>query len=216
MSKHTLFLRILLVVSIISVFFIISISSIFSYLYDLNYYDKKYQQYKIYDRFSKETAGNATKNLFGYFQSKNELDMAFFNEQEKSHLNDVKIILQKIQFIYIFSLIIFWTILLLVYLLFKKIFVRFFSQILLLSGIFSVSLILLFALIYLLFGFDFLFLKFHEIFFIGNYAFDPAVSNMKALFPDEFFFDISLAIVLRTLLKAIMLTVVGYFLMKKD
>ena len=82
-------------IAIISVFLILLLSSVFSYLYNLNYYDKKYQQNSVYDRFDKETAMNATKNLFGFFKSKNELDVNFYNERERSHLLDVKLLIQK-------------------------------------------------------------------------------------------------------------------------
>ena len=205
----------LMIFSVISVFFIILFSSLFSYVYNLSYYEKKYEQYNVYDRFTKEQARNATNNLFGYFQSKNELDNNFFNEQEKSHLYDVKLLIQNVNLIYILSLFLFWGILITIYLVDRKNIVNFFSELLFYSGVASLSLIIIFALLYFTTGFDFLFVKFHEIFFTGNYSFNPAVSNMKALFPDEFFQDIGVAIVVRTLLKSILLIIAGYYLKKR-
>ena len=38
---------------------------------------------------------------------------------------------------------------------------------------------------------------------------------MKALFPDEFFQDIGIAIVLRTVLKSILLIIAGYYIKKR-
>lgn len=204
--------KILLPISIMSILFF---SSLFSYLYNLNYYDKKYQQYNVYDRFSREQALSATENLFGFFKSNNELDTDFFNEQEISHLSDVKLLIQKANILYYSSIIIFWIILLIYYLKHKKHFVKYFSKVLFYSGICTISLLLITVLIYIATGFNFLFLKFHEVFFVGNYSFDPNISNMKALFPDEFFFDISLAILTTTIMKALFLIVLGLIINRK-
>ncbi len=213
-KENTITRKLLLSITILSVFFIILFSSLFSFIYNLNYYEKKYQQYNVYDRFTKEEAKNATTNLFGFFKSQNELNN-FYNEREKSHLNDVKILIGKANIIYIFSLMIFWGILISYYILNRKEIVKFFSNLLFYLGIFSISIFIIFALIYFVTGFDFLFIKFHELFFIGNYSFNPAVSNMKALFPDEFFQDIGIAIVLRTVLKSVLLIIVGYYIKKR-
>ena len=207
--------KILMFVTILSVFFIILFSSLFSYIYNLNYYEKKYLQYNVYDRFSEEEARNATNNLFGFFRSQNELDNNFFNEREASHLLDVKIIIQNVNLIYLLSLFLFWGILITVYLVNRKEILKFFSELLFYSGIFSLSLILIFTLLYFITGFDFLFTKFHELFFIGNYSFNPAISNMKALFPDAFFQSMGIAIILRTVLKSILLIVAGYYIKKR-
>ena len=204
--------KLLLAAAAILVFFIILFSSLFSYIYNTNYYDRKYQQHGVYDRFTRKTALNATGNLFGYFRSENQLDMDFFSEQEASHLSDVKQLIQKSQQLYYISITLFWIALVAVYLLARKSFMRFFADMMLYSGIFAAALILIFSLIYLVGGFDFIFIKFHEIFFTGNYAFNPATSNMKALFPDAFFRDLSLTIVFVTFLKAGLLAGAGYFL----
>jgi integral membrane protein (TIGR01906 family) len=213
--KNTFLPKILLFLIIISVFSIILFSSLFSFIYDIKYYDNKYLQYKIYDKFSKEQALNETKNLFGYLQFKNDLDMNFFNKQEESHLNDVKIIINKIYVIYFISLFIFWSTLAYYYFFNKRQMLWFFSRFLFYSGIFSLGILLLLGLFYLFFGFNSLFSYFHQIFFAGNYSFNPAVSNMKALFPDEFFMDIGIAIVLRTFVKGFLLFSIGIYFRRK-
>lgn len=207
--------KILLYFTVLSVLFIILFSSMFSYIYNLNYYEKKYLQYNVYDRFSKEESRNATNNLFGYFCSQNELDNSFFNEREASHLNDVKILIQNVNLIYLLSLFMFWGVLITIYIVNRKEIVKFFSELLFYSGIAALSLIVLFALLYFVVGFDFMFSQFHELFFIGNYSFNPDISNMKALFPDGFFQDMSIAIILRTVLKSILLIIAGYYIKKR-
>ena len=202
--------------SIVSVFIIILLSSLFSQIYNLNYYDKKYEQYNVYDKFTKDQALNATQNILGYFQSKNKLDNDFYNENEQLHLYDVKILIQKTQSVYYISLAMFWLILILVYLLNKKELIQFFSHLLFYSGLFTIAILIFVSLLYFITGFDFLFQKFHELFFIGNYSFDPNVSNLKALFPDKFFFDFIALVVIKTFVKAFLLTLAGHFLIKKN
>ena len=206
--------RILLILVIPIVFVIIFLSTFFSFLYNINYYEKEYKKYNIYERFSAEKARNETLSLFGYFKSRNKLDGSFFNKNEISHLSDVKMLIDKVSRVYYICLFLFWGILVYFYL--SKTFISYFGKLLLYSGIFSLSVILLLGFLYLISGFDFLFVRFHEVFFTGNYAFDPDVSNMKALFSDGFFLDICLAVIFQTLLKAILLIVTGRFIIKRS
>lgn len=194
---------------------IVFLSSLFNQIYDINYFEKKYQQYNVYDNFSKEKAYNATVNIFKFFKNNESLDANFFNDDEIKHLEDVRIILHNINIIYYGAIILFWLILLFIYFYYRKKFMLFFVKSLFYSGIFAISLIILVSIFYFIFGFDFLFLKFHELFFIGNYAFDPAVSNMKALFPNEFFFDMGKTIIFKILIKSILLSIFSYILLKK-
>ena len=57
-----------------------------------------------------------------------------------------------------------------------------------------------------------MFSAFHKVFFTGNYAFDPNVSNMKALFPDEFFFDTAKIIIMDIIRKALFVMSFGFLL----
>ncbi|MEM3374501.1 MAG: DUF1461 domain-containing protein [Candidatus Woesearchaeota archaeon] len=196
---------------IASLFFIIIFSSVFSYVYNLNYYEKQYEKNNIYQKFEKNYLLNITKNLYGYLKYKNELDRNFFNEKEESHLNDVRIIIKNLDIIYKISLVIFF--ILLFYFLKKKYYNELFNSFIY-SGFIGISFILLISIFYFLFGFDFLFEVFHKIFFTGNYAFDPRISNMKFIFPDIFFFDISKSIIILTIIKFILLILFGLFLKK--
>jgi uncharacterized membrane protein len=205
----------LLSVAIISVFFIILFSSLFSYLSDLNYYDKEYQKYSIYDRFPKEKALNETKGLIGFFNSRNNLDSSFFDPGEISHLSDVKVLIDNARLFYTICLIIFWCILIYYAFFRKHLFIAFLSRMMLYAGIFSVAVLVLSAIVYFTIGFDIFFLRFHQLFFTGNYSFNPEVSNMKALFPDAFFSDMAASIYLVTLLKSALLAISGFFIQKK-
>jgi len=215
MHKSLTILKILLALGTVSVFFIILFSSLFSHIYSLGYYESKYRKYNVYDKFPIEKARNATLNLFGFFRSANNLDSSFFNRQEQSHLQDVKSLIEKAQGIYVVSLFAFWGMIAYIYFFSRRAILWFLSRLLLYSGLFTIVLFLLAGLFYLAFGFDFAFEGFHKLFFSGNFAFDPDVSNMKSLFPDEFFSDIAGSIIIVTLLKAALLCGTGYYLLRK-
>lgn len=197
---------------IICIIFIVYFSSMFFYSYNLNYYEKKYQEYKIYNLFQKEIAINKTLNIFGYLQYREDLDKSFFNQKEESHLNDVRVILKKIDFIYKISLVSFFIILF--YFTKKKDFKKIFNAFIY-SGLIGISFILIIGMFYFIAGFDVLFEYFHIIFFKDNYSFDPRFSNMKALFPDEFFLDMGKAILILAFIKFINLIIFGFILKRK-
>jgi len=194
--------------------FLLFFSSLFFYMDNMANHDKLFEKHGVYERFSREQALNAMQNILGFFKSKNELDKAFFNQREISHLNDVKILITRTKPFY-YSLIVLLILTLLVNYL-KKDFVHFFSTMLIHSALINISLISILALLYLTAGFDFLFLKFHELFFVENYSFDPRISNLKALFPDSYFLDIAHKIILLTLFKSLVMIVVGCAIRKKS
>ena len=192
----------------LSVVLLISVS--FVMIHNLNYYDRKYEQYNIYEIFQKDVAINSTKNILGFFENNNELDSEFFKPNEISHLQDVKDFLNVLRLVLIVS-----TMIVLGYVVFNFIQGnKVIRELLFYSGIITISLFLLFGLIYLLFGFDFLFEHFHKIFFVDNYAFDPRISNMKALFPNAFFQDFMFDIILRINLVALVFVIVGKIIKK--
>ncbi len=197
--------------AVVSVFFVLLFSSLFSQLYSIKYYDKEYQRYGIYSIFDKQAAINATQNMIGFFSSKNNLDTLFFKENERAHLLDVKNLIAKANITFYASIAVFWIFIITAYLTKKKEFAKSLGKLFYYSGIFSMAILIICSLTYYFSGFDFLFIKFHEVFFTGNYAFDPKVSNMKALFPDEFFFDMSGSIFLLTALKSLMLLGIGAY-----
>ncbi|MFH2020448.1 MAG: DUF1461 domain-containing protein [archaeon] len=207
--------KIFLAILVLSIVSIVLFSTIFSYLFNMKYYESKYLKYHIYDIFTKNQTENATQDIFDYFHSVNDLDPSFFNKDEINHLTDVKRLLESCWKIYLMSLILFWGLLFATYIIDKKRFASFFSLLLFYSGIVICISMVIIATIYFTIGFDALFLKFHEIVFTGNYAFDPAVSNMKAMFPDLFFFEIARNIIVMILIKGILLTFVGYFMKRR-
>lgn len=178
-------------------FVILSIVLLFSSLFAIMqsfYFDYAFEKYDVYERFERERALEANENILDFLNHENSLDSNFLMEDEISHLEDVRHILDRIKLIYHFSLVLLF-VLLIIY--GHEIF-KVSSTILLI--------LFIFLLIYYIFGFDFVFLRFHQIFFTGNYAFDPSVSNMKAIYPDGLFMFFSQLFYLKTVIKTIILT----------
>src|SRR3989344_1107578 len=79
------------------------------------------------------------------------------------------------------------------------------KKILFKTGLFLILIISLFAVLSLA-DFNIVFTKFHEIFFPqGNYMFDPEVSFMKYMFPDEFFVNF-----LKTMFCSLLIIAIGF------
>jgi len=61
-------------------------------------------------------------------------------------------------------------------------------------------------------NFDRTFTIFHEVFFEGNWMFNPMTNKIVILYPQGFFFDFAFDIVIRTLILAFVLILVGMML----
>lgn len=140
-----------------------------------------------------------------FLQNKEELSLAY-TENEISHLNDVKRVIQNTE-------IIFYTLLLILTLIFtyhhkdqKQI-----RKLLKYGGITTISFIGL-ILIFFILSFNFLFTFFHKIFFPqGNWTF-PLNSQLIATFPFEFFLKISLNIFILSFILGSFLIFISFLL----
>lgn len=160
----------------------------------LSFFDKGFKKYSVYELFSKDEALARAGNIIDFFDSKS--DLTYFKEDEQSHLRDVKIIMDGFRLLFFISL----NLLVLFFFLNKNI-----PDYLFFSSVF----LLIFMAIAVLFAylqFDLIFQKFHELFFAGNYSFDPSVSEMKALFPDGFFLHFTAQIILKVMIICTFLT----------
>ncbi len=178
------------IISAIFLFLIIILGNFRFLLYNENFYHNEFEKNNVYGKLN--NPNEVLDELFLYLKDKETtLKTDIFNEDEKSHFNDVKILINKF-------LVFFYTIIILEIFLFLFIYfgyfkknikksARFFSYILIMSSSFAV----LFSLLLYTFQkyFQNLFIKFHLVFFPqGNWLF-PASSNMIKMFPEQFFYD---------------------------
>ncbi len=213
---------------IFSSFFLFCILIFGSFSLMFNYKDFYYSQYEKNDVYETVAESNdmnitesrayvkdVTENMFKFFKGKE--DLKYFNEEEKSHMQDVKFVVSGINFIYYSSTIFFILIFLVLYFLSKKDKMSFIEHLykMILYGA-SASLIFLIVLfLWSVFSFDTLFFLMHLILFPqGNWMF-PAGSLLITLFPEQFFFDMALRIFVYAIFQSGVFFIVGYWLRKQ-
>ena len=195
---------------------ILIFSSLTFLVYNFNFYNKLYEKNGVYEVLDRSDTAKITRQVFEFFKSGKEFEsfklkgnFNYFNDNEISHLADVKILLNKIFILFYSCLAIFLILTLILYLITKKIykFLRGISLIFLISS----SVFILFVLLLYFFGNNFFELleNFHLIFFPqGNYAF-PEGSLIITIFPFGFLNDFFFKLILTSLIIALVLFACG-------
>jgi len=161
---------------------IVFLSIFFFLLFNTNFYQNQFELLNVYDGDNNGEVDESLDSLFSFFLYKTN-NIVYYDSDEISHMKDVRKIICFLEYILLFS-----GIGLILILLFRKEYAKKkqITKIMMYSGIINICGILL--LVLLTINFDTAFLRFHEIFFpAGNWSFDPSVSFMKFMFPDEFF-----------------------------
>ncbi|MBR9675813.1 DUF1461 domain-containing protein [Candidatus Woesearchaeota archaeon] len=181
------------------------------YAFDTNTHQERQRLAKVYQDFNNDTlVDEKTNEVVGFLKNKNGLDPTFFGSDEISHLEDVKKIFRTTTYI-TYALII------LIAFLFYKIHEQKEKKLLyyytfLVSAYSGMALILIGSI-----NFFFLFDLMHAVLFPqGNYAFNPAVSNMIRLFPVMFFFGIFSKILTMLLYFLILFLITARIINKKN
>jgi len=168
---------------------------------NLDFYQKEFTKLNVYDKIP--DADVHIENLIDYFNDKEELS-SFFNEKEKLHLQDVKYLIN-IAFIIFYMLLILFLILS-AYFIYKR------NYLLILDSlIISGFIIILLQAVFLLLNFSSGFILFHKILFTNDlWLLNPETDNLINLFPEKFFYDISLKIMLNSLITSLMLIILSF------
>jgi len=165
-------------------------------VYDYNFYEKQFDN-DLNETFVKEN----TLNLFDYFKGNSELNDNF-NEKEKLHLEDVKVLINN--FLLIFYILSFVFVGSLIYLFHKKDFktIRF-------NFIVGGCLTLLFLLLFL-FDFSSLFHNFHLLMFSNDlWLLNPETDLLITIFTESFFFNFFKRIILNSSIISSILILIG-------
>lgn len=186
-------------------------------VFDNDFYKKEFEKHEVYGRLEGYDVEKINNNVLDYLKNKDIYlaDDGFFNERERIHLTDVKEQVQIILYILYFSIILFFVLILLLVILngnLKKI-MKNVGIVFLFSGILT----FLDAFVFWLMArgnFDFVFELMHKIFFkAGTYVFDPYFERIVVLYPQVFFYDITVKIVLDTLVISLVLVLTGTILL---
>ncbi|MFH1589134.1 MAG: DUF1461 domain-containing protein [archaeon] len=167
-------------------------------LFNEDYYHFQFEKNSVYSKVANADA--VLDNLLTFFKGEVELD--YFTDNEKSHLEDVSVLLNRFFFVLWFSVIMVFVSLTTLFFLNKKDFKENVYKVLFLGGLSSFALLILLFLASI--NFSLTFGGFHQIFFPqGNFSF-PETSLLITLFPQAFF----RSYMLRMLITSLSLSVV--------
>ena len=207
---------ILICLLIITIPFILYFSNFKVLLYDEDYYNGKFQKHNVYENLEGDDIELINKDVLDYFRNKDELiKNDFFNEKEKSHLSDVKKLINGVFYLFNLSIIIFIVSLIILFFLNKNKFIKNLGLSLAIGGALTFLDAFFFWLIIKI-NFDKLFTWFHKLFFEDNWMFNSLTNNIVVLYSQNFFFDFTYDIVIRTLILAFILGLIGLILFLKS
>jgi len=185
--KVVLILSLVLILTLWPIIFLASNSSIWFLM----------QKEKV--SLSEEEVKAYNKQIISFFRGEVK-NLGFLTGEEFSHIQDVKNLIVKASLSFWSALILFLPTC--VYL-GKSI--RFILRRVSIAVLFFLLLLLIASIV----NFPLVFLKFHEIFFISNYAF-PSTSMLKILYPDSFYRDIFIVYFLLSIVGCLVVTIISY------
>jgi len=173
----------------------------------------------VYSVLGKEKTDNTLEQIFSFMRDEQDA-IEGFNEDEISHMKDVRNLVRKFNVLFYVLLILFALFLLLFIFYFKprkekkkkegkennEKYQCLFSSFAY-SGLFCIIVITTVGILAVV-DFNLTFTLFHKIFFpMGNYTFDPSISLLKQLFPNEFFYNCVARCAFSSLIASIILVV---------
>lgn len=170
-----------------------------------NYYKEQFEKNKVYEELTKEETDEAAGELISYLNEGGELKTNYFNEKEKQHLKDVRDIIRRLNILLWSGLAIaaFITTVLL-----KKRNIKTLGLGLALGGLITIALITILGI--MLINFQETFIKFHVLFFDNNlWLLDPATDKLIVMFPENFFYEITEKIAIRSAYSSLGLIAIG-------
>jgi len=196
-----------------------------AYLFNIDFYDRLYDQNSVYEDLNKDDVLSMTKEILSFFKYQDELDgqiryadvsrssVAFFTENEISHMVDVRDLIFKILLLFYGSLIVFIILLTLLLFLERKHIKRLRGPGLVFVISSSIVLFVFIVLYILSMNFSHLFDNFHLIFFPqGNFMFDSN-SLLITLFPFNFFYQYFTRLVIGSIVLSLIILFIGIFLL---
>jgi integral membrane protein (TIGR01906 family) len=215
----------LLIILSVSTAAMIYLSNAKAVAFDQATYEKEYAKYNIKERVGPEVdLSKETAFLIAYLESgSGEIQTDFFNQREKTHLVEVRAIFRTVQTLR--DIAVFLSVISLVALIYlirrayinlsdneaREYYKKTLSKLLIWTGAIVDGIAVLFALMAATFTSTFI--KFHQLFFkTETWMLDPATDNLIRMFPEAFFYDLFVKIVLISVVLATFMLAVGYLM----
>ena len=186
--------------------------------FDKDFYKKEFSKYNIYNDLKSYNIDGINNDVLDYLQfEKNDelIENDFFNDREKTHLLDVKNLIQTLFNIYYFSIILIILLIIILIVLLNFNLRNIGEKLLIILTIGSFLTLLDAALFFILssLNFEFAFDLFHKTFFnSGTFTFNPEFENIVVLYPENLFLDLLIKIISNTILSSIILFSVSIIL----
>lgn len=207
MSAKNVLIEVVFVLAIIIFSIFLLFANFNSILFNENFRKNEFNKNNVYSMVP--NADGISAELFDYLKSgEGTIQSDVYSEKEKSHLVDVRVLIQK--FILIFKIVIFLLITSLILLFFlvgkNKIFYKI-SLVLLYSSGLVIPIMLLFLI--LLANFQSSFTSFHLLFFTNlDWMLSPDTILIK-MFPQQFFYDFSMRFFVQSVAVSFILLLIG-------
>lgn len=188
-------------------------------LYDETFYQQQFKQLGITDSYEAYQVTTEMRELLNYIRDKEKtrINSDFLSDRDKAHMVDVKNIIHATYTIKYFLITTMLILFLASYYILKLPIAFSMSRVCILSGLFFILLAIAAYLLQLMLpvAFPQAFTLFHEISFDNDlWQLNPEKDNLVNLFPELFFKDFLIAIILKTFYAGIILFLVGIFLLK--
>jgi integral membrane protein (TIGR01906 family) len=132
-----------------------------------------------------------------------------FNSKEIAHMKDVKKLVRGVYVLALVSAVYLAVMILTGFIRQKGLFASLLAKRLALGGGLTLAMLALFGAV-AAFGFDSLFIKFHELSFANDFwQLDPRTDYLVRIFPDNFWFDATMWVAVRAIVGALVITVAG-------
>ncbi len=188
---------------------VIVLSNLLFLINNFSFYETIYKKENVYQNFDTVShVTTATEELIGYFRGQNKLEDNIYSIQAKIHLKDVKWLIDLASIINFLSVFI---VILTVIFFLKKKKIKQLRRSVLLGSSFTISLVIILT-VSLVFNFDILFIKFHQIFFRNNLWLFPQDDNLIKLFPVSFFVEFTKRLLINIFVTVFVLLFLVYFL----
>ena len=182
----------------------ILLGSAYTIILNQSWYEKEFEKLGVYGHFNKpkQEINNEAVNIIAFLKGRGSLDTDFLNAKEKSHMSDVRNIIEK------YGIVTYVVVMAALMLLFqtrkdKKALVYAGFSSLICLGVFLVISATMFSSV---------FLKFHEVLFANDFwLLDPATDNLIKLFPEQFFIDALKQIIKESITISIMVIIIGSY-----
>ncbi|MBW2971558.1 DUF1461 domain-containing protein [Candidatus Woesearchaeota archaeon] len=216
-------ITVLIIILCISTAGMIYFSNIKSVSFDQELYEREYQKYDIRSRFPPETnLTGETAVLLDYLEhGTGTIESDFFNEKEKTHLVEVRALFRLVTQMLTISV---WVSILSMFLLILSVkrysahlprheSPEYYKKVIsgMLIGIGSAVDAIALGFFAMAFTFSVAFYKFHELFFkTDTWLLNPATDNLIRMFPEPFFYDLFIRIILMSVVFATVMLVIGF------